>query len=91
MHLVWTSKALSDLGRLHEFLATVNKAAAERSVRKLTAAVGSLLSSPRIGERLNQFNPREIRRLVVGQYEVRYEIVNSGIHVLRIWHTRQHR
>ena len=30
MELKWTSKALSDLARLYEFLAPVNKAAAAR-------------------------------------------------------------
>jgi plasmid stabilization system protein ParE len=91
MHLIWTSKALSDVGQLREFLGNVNKAAAERSVRKLAAAIGSLLSNPRIGEKLSQFDPREIRRVLVGPYEIRYEILNSEIYILRIWHTRQHR
>lgn len=91
MELHWTSKALSDLTRLHEFLATVNKPTAARAVRALTAAAGTLVSNPRIGERLDEFAPREIRRLQVGRYEHRYEIAQATIYVLRLWHTREDR
>lgn len=71
MELRWTSKALSDLQRLHEFLALVNKAAAAHTVQSLTTAPVNLLANPRIGERLEEFDPREIRRILVGRYEIR--------------------
>lgn len=91
MELRWTSKALSDLMRLHEFLATVNKPAAARTVQLLTAAAASLMANPRIGERLEEFEPREIRRILAGRYELRYEIDASTIYILRLWHTREER
>jgi len=91
MVLKWTSKALSDLGRLYEFLAPVNKPAAARTVQALTKAPTILLTNPRIGEQLFQFEPREVRRILVGEYEVRYEIQDSTIYVLRLWHTREDR
>ncbi|PHV06860.1 plasmid stabilization protein [Janthinobacterium sp. BJB412] len=91
MELRWTSKSLSDLTRLHEFLAAVNKAAAARTVQSLTAAAASLLANPRIGERLEEFEPREIRRILVGRYELRYEIKASTIYIMRLWHTREDR
>lgn len=91
MELKWTSKALSDLVRLYQFLAPVNKPAAARAVQALTKAPAILLANPRIGEQLFQFEPREVRRILVGGYEVRYEIQDSIIHVLRLWHTREDR
>jgi plasmid stabilization system protein ParE len=91
MDLKWTSKALSDLARLYEVLASVNKPAAARTVRSLTAAPASLLVNPRIGEKLEEFEPREVRRILVGHYEMRYEIQESIIYVLRLWHTREDR
>lgn len=91
MQLKWTSKALSDLVRLHEFLAPVNKAAAARTVQSLTTAPASLLVNPRIGEKLEEFEPRDVRRILVGRYEIRYEIQESTIYVLRLWHTREDR
>lgn len=91
MNLKWTSKALSDLERLYEFLIPVNKPAAARTVQSLTAAPRRILEQPRIGERLDEFEPREVRRILVGHYEIRYEIQDSTIYVLRLWHTRENR
>ena len=68
MQLKWTSKALSDLARLYDFLAPVNRSAAARTVQSLTAAPKTLFENPRIGERLEEFDPREVRRILVGHY-----------------------
>ncbi|PLU29425.1 plasmid stabilization protein, partial [Sinorhizobium medicae] len=38
MKLEWTRKAVADLGRLHDFLAPVNRQAAARTVQSLTSA-----------------------------------------------------
>ncbi len=79
MQLKWTSKALADLARLYEFLAPVNRSAAAHTVQSLTAAPTNLLNNPRMGERLEEFEPREVRRLLVGHYEMRYELQESNI------------
>jgi plasmid stabilization system protein ParE len=91
MQLKWTSKALADLVRLYEFLATVNKPAAARTVQLFTNAPTRLLEQPHIGEKLEEFEPREVRRILVGRYEMRYEIQDSTIYILRLWHTREDR
>jgi plasmid stabilization system protein ParE len=91
MKLQWTAKAQSDLVRLHEFLLPVNPQAAVKTVRSLVAAPRRLLEHPRMGERLDHYLPREVRRLLVGRYEVRYEIRDETIIVLRLWHTREER
>jgi len=88
MEIKWASKALSDLARLHDFLAPVNRRAAAQAVQALTAAPSRLLQYPRIGEKLEEFEPREGRGILVGKYETRYEISQSTIYVLRLWHTR---
>ncbi|QDQ28990.1 type II toxin-antitoxin system RelE/ParE family toxin [Chitinimonas arctica] len=91
MQIKWTSKALSDLARLYEFLAPVNKAAAARTVQSLTVAPAALYEHPRLGERLEQFEPQEVRRLFVGHYELRYQAQGDTVYVLRLWHTREER
>lgn len=91
MQLKWTSKAISDLARLYEFQAPVHRPAAARMVQTLTKAPTILLTNPRIGEQLFQFEPREIRRILVKEYEIRYEIQDLIVYVLRLWHTREDR
>lgn len=91
MKLKWTRKALSDLVRLHEFLSPVNRKAAIQTVQSLTKAPDILIEQPRMGEQLEEFEPREVRCLVIGRYEMRYEIQQSTLHILRLWHTREER
>ncbi|MGO1076889.1 type II toxin-antitoxin system RelE/ParE family toxin [Inquilinus sp. CA228] len=91
IELKWTGRALSDLARLHEFLAPVNRQAAARTVRSLTAAPARLRAHPRIGEKLDEFEPREVRRILVGRTEMRYEIQGSTVYILRLWRTREDR
>lgn len=91
MQVKWTSKAQEDLARLYDFLAPVNRSAAACTVQSLTVAPTNLLTNPRIGERLEEFEPREVRRILVWHYEMRYELQASNIYILRIWHTREDR
>lgn len=44
-----------------------------------------------MAERLEEFEPRDVRRIQVGQYEMRYELVDSTLYLLRLWHTREDR
>ncbi|OUR61434.1 plasmid stabilization protein [Colwellia sp. 39_35_sub15_T18] len=91
MEIKWTKKSLSDLNRLYNFLTVVNKQAAANTVQSLTEAPNKVMHQPRIGERLDEFELREVRRLLVGHYEMRYELSNDTFYVLRIWHTREKR
>lgn len=88
MELKWTSRAQTDWVRLYEFLAPVNRSAAADAVQSLVKAPLRLPDNPRIGLRLRQFEPREVRRIRVGHYEIRYEVSGSIIYVLRLWHMR---
>ena len=91
MELDWTPRALADLERLYHFLQPLNPQAAARAVQKLAAAPNRLLRYPRLGTRLGQFAPRDVRRILAGRYEIRYEILGSEILVLSLWHAREDR
>lgn len=71
MEVRWTTKSLE---RLHECLQPRDAAAATRTVQMLTAAPAMLLSNPRIGRRLETPERHEVRRLLMGTYELRYEM-----------------
>ena len=91
MALRWTSHANADLVRLHEFLQPLNPPAAARVVRQLVAAAKRIPRHPRLGTRLHEFDPREVRRVIVGDYEIRYELSGTDMFVLRIFHVREDR
>jgi plasmid stabilization system protein ParE len=75
---------------LHAFL-EVNRSSAAKIVRSFTAAARQLREHPRSGEVLEEFAPREVRRLIVGPYELRYEVTEQGIFILRLWHGHEER
>ena len=89
--LRWSSKAQSDLVRLYEFLRSVNSQAAKNTLKTLSNKAEFLCEQPRIGEQLFQYEPKEVRKLIIGKYEMRYEITNDCIYILRIWHCKENR
>ena len=82
MHLRWTSEALFDVEHLRDFLAGAHGAAAAKVVKSLADVPAGLVANSRIGERLREFDPHEIRRLLMGRYKVRFEIADSVIYVI---------
>lgn len=91
MALRWTGKAQSDLATLYEFLRPVNPTAAARVVRQLVAGAKRIPSHPRLGLRLPEFDPRDVRRVLIGEFKLRYELTDADIFVLRIFHTKEDR
>lgn len=91
MRIRWTPEAVEDLARLHDFLGETNPRAALRAVAVLRSSVRLLAPHPRLGSALRGFEPREVRRLVIGNYEMRYEVTREAIHILRFFHTREDR
>jgi plasmid stabilization system protein ParE len=91
MRIKWTGRASSDLVRLHEHLRHVAPDAAARVVQQLARAPDRLIDYPRIGEKLDTYAPREVRRIIVGNFELRYAIADATIFILRIWHCRENR
>ncbi|MFM7067088.1 MAG: type II toxin-antitoxin system RelE/ParE family toxin [Gammaproteobacteria bacterium] len=89
--VVWTPEARRDLNRLGRFLAELSPAAAQRAVALARVRAGQLAAHPRIGERVPGFEPREVRRLLAGSYEMRYELTPKDCAILRIFHAREGR
>src|SRR3546814_19787829 len=77
MKIQWTSKASSDLVRLHEHLSSVAPEAAARVVQQLAHAPDRLLDYPRIGEKLEAYEPREVRRIRPEERRVGTECVST--------------
>ncbi|MBA4143729.1 MAG: type II toxin-antitoxin system RelE/ParE family toxin [Nitrosospira sp.] len=47
---------------------------------------------PQLGVPLDEFAPRDVRRVIVGDYELRYELTPvTLIYILRVWHAREDR
>ncbi len=91
MAMLWTVSAQRDLARLYGFLAPVDESAARRTVALILSGVRRLAAHPRLGVPLAKFGPREVRRLIVSGFELRYEIRDGDLFILRVWHSREDR
>lgn len=91
MRIFWAARASRDLDRLHEFLAPKSARAAADIARRLILAPNAVVETPRLGQAIESSDNREIRRIFVGDYELRYEVAGDEIRVLRIWHERERR
>ena len=63
---------------LHAFLDEVNRSTVSKILRSLPQR-GEYACTRAGGEQLEEFAPREARRLIMGGYEMRYEISEQGI------------
>lgn len=91
MNLAWTRRSQKDIERLWEFIAESDPKIADKVVAALVSAPSRLLEFPRLGERLDAYSPREVRRLIISEYEIRYEIKVGVLIILQVWHTREDR
>ena len=90
MKLEYTAAAVGDLIRLREFVAIHDPAAAERIAKHLPGGINSLLDHPKQGHPVTYApEPESIRDLAIGDYIVRYLLLESRILVLRVWHQRE--
>jgi len=87
--LQWAAKALADLHDLTKEFESPRTAA--RVIQRLVAVPDVLAEFPRMGVALADFAPREVRRFIVDDYEIRYELTDTALIVTDVFHTRQDR
>ena len=91
MRIVWSPAGWADVERLYTFLAEHDLDAADAVLDRLANAPEKLLTFPRRGSRLSEFDPREVREYRVANYLLRYELRDTEIIVLRFFHAREER
>jgi plasmid stabilization system protein ParE len=93
--LVFTELARQDLLRLREFLEGSSRAAAQRGAARIKAAALSIAQQPRMGRVVNtlpssRFDVRELPiSFGASGYLIRYQVLESEVRILRIWHARE--
>lgn len=87
----WSTEAKEDLVRLHWFLLEKSERAASSAVQGVIEVPMSLVMQPRRGPVVERYLPREVRRLLVGAYDILYEVRGEDIYVVSIFYTREER
>jgi plasmid stabilization system protein ParE len=92
MRLIWASRALLDLARLHGFLVDSNPAAARRAIKTIRAGVRVLGDSPGIGRPVAGLDIAYRERLITfgaGAYVVQHRVDDGAIVLLAVRHGRE--
>lgn len=91
MIIKWTTSAEHDLHRVYEFLAITNLDIAIQTVKQIIKGIEEIQSFPELGMKLTGFEDRNVRHLIIRNYEIRYELTDKAVYVLRLWHFREKR
>lgn len=91
MTIRWSHEARGDVDRLADFVAAHDPKKAKEIELELSEAPKKLLQFRRLGSRLSDYDPLEVRELRVRGYLLRYQLVGDDIRVLRAFHGREDR
>lgn len=91
MILSISARAEFDLMRIKQFLDMTNPFSASEVLEELFERIQILKTQPEIGKKMTEFNPINMRRIVFGEYDVRYVVAGKAIRIVRVWHTREYR
>jgi len=90
MKIVFTPESIEDLTRLREFIETKNPDAAKRIASSIVDGISKLKRFPYIGVEVSGApDPEIMRDLILGDYIVRYLILDKTINILRMWHHKE--
>jgi plasmid stabilization system protein ParE len=91
MNIKWSNKAVSDINLVFETLSLEDPDKALKVIKSLVEAPMQHKQQMRMGERSDHFDDRDVRRMLVGEYEMRYELREKAPFILRVWHTKEAR
>lgn len=90
--LIWTPRAVRDLDRLHGFLASKDRAAAQRAIKTIREGIRTLERHPSIGRAMTDM-PDGYREWFIrfgsGGYLVVYFFDGEQVHLLALRHGRE--
>lgn len=89
----WVHAAYSDLRRLREWLQLYSPNKEQQEIERITDTVTHLQIHPRLGKRIpnSDGGNEELRELLLAPYVIRYTVDDKAVHIIRLWHYREHR
>ena len=83
--IFWTERALADLEAIRDYITRDNRAAAQRWVAKLIAAVESAAAAPVAARRVPEVGRTDVREVLLRTYRIVYRVSDSRICVLTVF------
>jgi len=87
--LIWTKPAVDDLEAIKEYIAKDSEYYARIFVGKLVIHAEKLLSFPKIGRIVPEYNRENIRELIYRNYRIIYKLEQERTLILTVVHGKQ--
>lgn len=89
MTLEWSPDALDDLDAIYDAIALDDENAAERFIDEIRAKARTLLTTPRIGIRIEELGDDAFRELHYRGYTIIYEIRDKAVRIHEVYNQRR--
>lgn len=89
MRLEWSPDALEDMDAIYDVIALDNENAAGRFIDEIRAKVGTLLTTPQIGIRIEEIDDDAFRELHYKGYTIIYEICDETVRIHEVYNQRR--
>jgi toxin ParE1/3/4 len=86
MKVEWTSNAISQLKRIHDYIAKDSEFFAKRMVDRLTSRSIQIQAHPLSGQIVPEFGNESIREVIEGPFRVVYQSSANTVYVLAVIH-----
>ncbi len=87
MKVRWAKSAIADLTEIRGYIRERNPTAAKKVAENIRSRVALLQTQPNMGRAVPE-RPGA-RELVVDNYVIAYEVSESAIEIVHVWHGRQ--
>ena len=89
MKIIFTPESITDLVHLKKFVEQKSPKAANRMAKNILSGISKLKEFPNLGIEVKKAKSDKIRDFILGEYIIRYLVLNKTIHILRIWHHKE--
>ncbi|SHF73427.1 Plasmid stabilization system protein ParE [Fodinibius roseus] len=86
MRIIWTEKAEKQLNQIFEYIASDSSLYAHRTVGQIIEEVESILSHPRKGRMVPEYERDNIREVFHHPYRIIYLLKDETIEILSVIH-----
>ena len=84
--IVWTDPAIRDLTNIHSYISRDSSVYADALVLEIFQFVDKLEQFPQSGRVVPELKEENTREIIVGNYRVIYDIVQSKVRILTVLH-----
>ena len=91
MEIYWALKAQDDLERIYRFALQYSRQHANDVLDRMITGSAGFKVHPAIGIQQIRYEPREVRKVILDDYEIHYELRDNAIYIVDLWHTKEER